>query len=529
MTIAYVVILFGVLVFVHELGHFLAAKLFKVRVEKFSLGFGPKLFSFTRGETTYLLSALPLGGYVRLLGESPVEPYDGPEAERAFSNQHVLKRIVIVLAGPVFNLILPLFLFSLVYLIGWPYIPAKVGEVLPGSPAAQAGLLEGDEILTADGETLRSWDDLTRTIKEGLGRPLDLGIRREGRDLSLRITPQQQEGLTEYGEFKQVGKIGILYVARAAFVGLSDPSSPAALAGLRSQDEILSLDGRAVLSWHTFTQALLAAAGRTVEVRVKGEGGEERTLNVEVPPEVTHPDQLGLYQLNEFLREIADNSAAQDAGLRPGDRLVAISGMPLSHWKTQALLDALDGTPVPVVVERAGQRFEHLLTPRRTEERNPFLGDEVRYRLGLAFYDRYGEVALASEQYFNPLTLIARSTEKTAEIVVMTLIGLGKLVTGEVSSKTVGGPILIYQITSKVRDLLEFFRLIALLSITLAVINLLPIPVLDGGHLLFFGIELVFRRPVNLRIWGVANQVGLTILVALIIFTFYNDLVRLFS
>lgn len=348
-SILSMIILLGVLIFAHEFGHFIVAKKTGVGVLKFSLGFGPKIFGKKIGETEYLLSAVPLGGYVKLLGESDVEGLSEEDQKRSFSRQHVLKRIMIVAAGPVFNVVLALIIFYFVYMIGIPMLTSEIGEVMKDSAAYEAGIQKGDVITAIDGMKVSGWDKITEKIGRSSGNQLKISLQRQGNRLDLSIKPKLQKTINIFGEEVESYKLGI---------------AP---------------------SYKTFIQRL----------------------------------------------------GPLDAG-----------------WA---------------------------------------------------------------------------SLQQTWLIGKMTLISLVKILEGVVSPKTLGGPILIAQMagTQAREGVIPFILFMALLSINLAVLNLLPVPVLDGGHLLFYLIEIVKGSEVSVKSRELANQIGFVALIILMIFVLMMDIERL--
>jgi regulator of sigma E protease len=350
--LAFVVVL-GVLIFFHELGHFLVARLFGVGVEKFSLGFGPRLFGRKVGLTDYRVSIIPLGGYVKMVGEDPTKEMDPAEIHLSFTHKHVFKRMLIVAAGPAFNLLLAVLIF--------------------------------------------------------------------------------------YGIF-QIS---------------------------------------------------------------------------------------GTYILKPSIGGVQENSPAQAAGLQAGDMIAAIDGVPVANWdEMAALITGSEGNPIAITIQRPEwDSFTVSVTPQTTTSKNIFGEDIQRHIIGIS---SAGEVV---NLRLNPLESLVESVKQTYNITKLTIVSIVKLIQGTVSTKTLGGPIMIAEMAGQQarEGAVNLVFFIALLSINLAIINFLPIPVLDGGHMLFFLIEAVTRRPVNTRTREVAQQAGIFILIMLMIFVFYNDITRIFA
>ncbi len=347
-SIVSAIIVLGILIFVHELGHFIFAKIFKVRVEKFSLGFGPKLFGKKIGETEYLISAFPLGGYVKMVGESDIEDLPEEDRSRSLLAKPPWQRILIVVAGPLFNIVFAYFAFITVFMIGVPFATTKIGEVIKDKPAARAGLKADDIVIAVNNHAVSKWSELSRSIIESGGKPLDMRVKRGNETFLVRIVPE-----------------------------------------ITTQKNLL---------------------GDTVKAPI-----------------------IGIAVSNDF------------------------------------------------VIER-----------------------------------------------FGPGESFIKGSEQTWNVVKLTYVALAKIVSRAIPLDTIGGPIMIAKMAGEQAEagIASFVTFMALLSINLGVLNLLPIPVLDGGHLLFYTWECLFRKPVSLKTREVAQQIGLVILIGLMVLAFYNDIVR---
>jgi regulator of sigma E protease len=349
-SIGAAVIGLGLLIVFHEFGHFIVAKMCGVGVITFSVGFGPKLWVKKKGETEYALSAFPLGGYVKMVGEDPDEDVSQADLEKSFARKSLIKRIAIVAAGPGFNLLLAVFLLMLVFVFyGVPVMSTQVSGVESGSPAERAGIMKGDRIVAIDGRPVSGWDELSGAIKSSGGKSLNLQIRRGDEIVNVTVQPIIKEGRSIFGERKDDWMIGI---------------------------------------------------------------GSQVTIE--------------------------------------------------------------KGQPGLAVVK--------------------------------AFYQTYDYAKL-------------------------TLLAFYKMLVGEVSPRNIGGPILIAQMAGQQAQegIGSFLAFLAVLSINLGVLNLLPVPVLDGGHLLFFLVEAVIRKPVSVKVREMAQQVGICLLALLMVYAFYNDIVRFFE
>lgn len=351
MSILSAIILFGFVIFIHELGHFLLAKISGVKVLKFSLGFGPKIIGKRIGDTEYMISAVPLGGYVKMLGEEADEIVEDSERQRAYNNQPVKKRAAIVFAGPIFNILSATVIFFFIYLIGVPTLLPIVGEVLPDSAASKAALFEGDKIIEVDGKKIQYWEDVTEIIHKSAGKTLQLKVQRGNEVISISVTPEKKVVKDIFGEEKEVGLIGI------------KPS------------------------------------GKTIKVK------------------------------SDFFKSI----------------------------------------------------------------KNAVL--------------------------------------KTIDLCLLTILGIIKLIQRIIPAETIGGPIMILQMAEKqaAAGVLNFFAFAALISINLGILNLLPIPILDGGHLLFLSFEAIRKKPLSEKTMMIAQRIGLALIISLMIFAFYNDILRIIS
>ena len=344
------IIVLGVLIFVHELGHFLLAKLFGVGVEKFSLGFGKKILGFKKGETEYLISAFPLGGYVKMVGEGGDVELSEEDKARSFAAKPPIQRIAIVAAGPVFNLLFAWLVFVIVFMIGVPAVTSRIGEVVKDKPAAKVGIQANDVVTGINGKKVDRWDDFARVVADSAGKAVTVQVKRGEAVHSFTVTPETRTGKNLFGESVTTPVIGVV------------------------------------------------AAGDVVT-------------------------------------------------------------------------------------------------------------------------DRFG-----------PGEAFTRGSAQTWNVIKLTFLSLEKLVERAIPLDTVGGPIMIAKMAGQQAAAggASFLAFMALLSINLGVLNLLPVPILDGGHLFFFLVELVLRRPVSLRTREIAQQVGLVLLIGLMVLAFYNDIARYF-
>lgn len=451
MSIIATIVILGVLIFVHELGHFATAKWVDIEVPRFSIGLGPKMFGFTRGETEYVVAWLPLGGYVRMAGMDDMEALEGGEHDaseakssgRDFESKSLPARALVISAGVIMNVLFAWLLFSIIGL-AWGVRqapPPVVGDVLEqfltAETTALAHIPQDARITRVNGTAVSDWSQVQEALNNAMAAD------------SLRL------------EF-----------AAAPTVAVALPA-------------VDSLRGR-----------VLSA----------------------MEPEVHRPARVG---------SVSDDSPAQRAGLEAGDRLVRIAGDTITGWHDMvAAVEHRPGQALPVVVDRDGARVELTLTPDRRELADGML---IRGRIGVAPTQRV--IDAYPRAHMGPLAAVGYGGRETVRITRMILGYLGGLFTGRESPRDVGGPILIYQISEQVVQIGfdAFLNFMALFSINLAILNLLPIPILDGGQLLFLGVEAVRGKALSIEQRMRLSQVGLVLVVAIMVWALANDVLRLFG
>ena len=447
--LAFIIVL-GVLIFFHELGHFLMARLFGVGVEKFSLGFGPRLIGKKIGITDYRLSAIPLGGYVKMVGEEPDAEVVPADTHLSFTHKHVLKRICIVAAGPVFNLLLAVLIFFIFFAItGIEDIRPIIRQVQKDSAAQRAGLRLDDRIVSIDGTKIDAWYDIDKAVTESNGRRLQLGVIRNGALIEIDVRPELKQGVDLLGDNISYFDIGI-----SAF------------------PELMAIVG---------------------------------DVNAGFP--------------------------AEKAGLKKGDQITSINGIPIVSWRQmQSLISSSGGAELTLTIKRGAEVLKIHLTPQHVETKDHLGRAEKRYLIGITNQPiEIPETDLVTKR-LNPIEAAVKSVEQSYSILVLMIRSVAKMIDGSIPKDSLGGPIMIAKMAGDQArlGLDKLIQFIAFISINLAIINLLPIPVLDGGHLLFFLIEAIKGRPVSIKVREVAQQIGLFILLLLIILVFYNDISKLF-
>lgn len=559
-AVAAFIVFIGVLIFVHELGHFLAAKYFNIKVLKFSLGFGPSLLSFTRGETTYQIAAIPLGGYVKMVGDVPGEDVHPDDRGRSFTSAPIYQRAVVALAGPAFNLVFPILCFFAYNVLGPQVIAPIVGQIEIGQPADRAGLKPGDRIVAVDGHRTWSFRRITELISARPGRQVPLEVERDGQQLNLVVTPDAIRDENLFGSPEERGIIAVSTTREGTRVGVVDPQKAL---GFTTGDQVLSVDGHGVTTSDQLVRAIKQAAGKKVaivvsrpEPKVAGDllyasAGQPLTLELEIPADATGLAELGLASSEMFLRKLVPGGAADRAGLRPGDQILAVNGRAIRLFWSYLLeqKNAAD-KPLKLTVARDGQTQEvELVAEAKTCVHDVTKKPTTLYDPGLGLGDLGPEASCSTLQerqqtlahwssVVAPETEEARltlpealwaSVRQTGEVIGFVGTGLFKLFSAEISVDNVGGPIQLFKLAAQAAEVgvFAYLRMLALISVNLGLINLLPIPIFDGGHLVFCLVEAIKRQPVSLRAREAASIIGIAILVALLVLALRNDILSL--
>ncbi len=441
------IVAIAILVVFHELGHYAVARLCGVKVLKFSIGFGKALYTkrFGHGETEWVISAIPLGGYVKMLDEREGEV---PEHElpRAFNHKPVPQRMAIVVAGPVANLLLAVILYFILFVHGVPGLKPVLGEVAPNTPAAAAGLQAKQTIISIDGKATPSWQEIRWVL-------LDLVLQHKAAKFELRNV----QGEESYG----------------------------------------------TLDMNALTAADL-------------DGDFMQKLGLQ-------PYQPPIYPV---IGKLVDGGVAQRAGLQVNDRILRANGQQLALWEDWvSAVRNHPGIKLDIEIERAGSVVKLDLIPEAISENGKTIG-----RIGAAAYiDKAAFDAMVNVVRYPPLAALQEALRKTRDTALVSLKMMGKMIQGEVSLKNLSGPITIadYAGQSAQLGVGAYIGFLALISISLGILNLMPIPLLDGGHLLYYSIELIKGSPVSEGLWEAGQKVGIALLVTMMVFALYNDISRL--
>ncbi len=426
-TILAFVFVLGVLIFVHELGHFLMARRIGVRVLRFSLGFGPRLVGFTRGDTEYCISAIPLGGYVKMAGENPDDPRTGRPDE--FLSKSKWQRFQVLVMGPAMNLILAVVVAAFVLMRGaevpaFQYKAPVVGKVVTGSPAEKAGIQAGDRLLSVAGHDVDTWEDLLIAVGTRPGRATPIALLRNGRELTVTVTPTSE---TKY----EVGDVGVLPDVHP-HVNAVLPGTPAEKAGLQTNDVILAVNGTRIAV--------------------------------------------------------------------PGELIEMISSKP--------------NVPVTLTIARNGKRQDVEVTPQ-LEGKTARIGINIAEDTTIIKPGPIGAFKMSLQKNYDSAKLIFQT--------------VGQLITRETSTRQLMGPLAIAQLSgeSAHAGLIPLFSLMASISLNLGLLNLLPIPVLDGGHIFIMAMEGLARRDFSTRVKEKMLLAGFALLLMLMVTVIYNDLTRI--
>ncbi len=540
MDLVYFAGLMSLLIFVHEFGHFVCAKIFGVKVLMFSIGFGPKVVRLRGRETEYCIGLLPLGGFVKMLEENRQDPVLPEDKHRTFDAKPLWQRTIIVLAGPAMNLLFPVLLYMCVFLAQSEFTAPTVGFVLPGHAAA-GKLQAGDRVLSVNGERITTFAELKRWVKRHPGQELKLKLLRKNEHAEITITPDEHIVRKPLGIVQREGSIGVGPHRPSAVVGVNHRQSAAFRAGLRTFDRVTEVNGKPVASLSELEAIIRQNRGETVPVTylrptlVRGAFGSlgnffvYQSGLVALTPETTGADMFartGMEPVDLYVSRVDLGSSAWQAGLRPGDRLTHIDHAELTGWSM--FEERLLGPPLKsheIRWLRDGRVQE-----ARIETTRPIVVDDAGSpQPAVTIHHWRPHVPARHEGRPSVLNYVLPSAvEETVEVIHFISVGLWKIARGELSLSTLGGPVTVYDVVMQERDKGPGYLLwaMAVISINLGLINLLPIPVLDGGHLVFFAAEATIRRPLPLRVREFASLIGFIMLVLLVGLALRNDVVR---
>ena len=598
------VVLLGVLVVIHELGHFSVAKLLGVRVEVFSVGFGPALLKVKWGETEYRLSMIPLGGYVRMLGETPWQGVDAGDRTRSFLHQTLWKRVAIVAAGPLSNFVLAVFLLT-----GAFWGPQKVAEpvagtVLQGGAAHAAGIRSGDRLIQVGHVSTWTFSEVAQQIRSHPGEAVPVVVQRSGSDgeqqqVHITVTPMVRKAMDPLtGKKKQVGSLGLLHMTSPPQVWVTS-GTMAAEAGLQSLDEALQVDGTPVSSIAQLRAALADRMDQSISLRVRRpnqsptepsataqtviakESDSQQAANQKqfteldlvlpkagpVPTnlqvqqeirryavtaqELQQADlkrqikqtqallhsvgkrlhrQRGITFVGDTIQRVQQDSWAERLGLQKGDQIVALAGEATPHAFAlqQAFSELPQGIHVLGIITGGALvvAATRLGSPVAKADTGPH--PHAQSGLGVVWHQPYRPGVLR-KHHVGLAQALGRAVDQTGKLIHSTLTGLRLLVTGQAPVSQLAGPITIFSMAGQAakQGFTLYIFMMALISINLGLLNVLPIPGLDGGHLFLFMLEAIRGKPLSLKWQRRVLQAGMLLLLVVMGIAVVNDVSRL--
>ncbi len=589
-----VIIGIGLLIFIHELGHFLVAKKIGVRVHAFSLGFGPALIRRQIGETDYRVSLIPLGGYVKLAGEQREDSNSGEDWE--FMSKKPWQRAAVLVAGVTCNTILAFILFIAAFKVGVPFITSEIGQTMPGGPAWEAGIRPGDKIVRIDNVTDPDFEDIFISVAlNGSPAGINMEIERDNETFSVNVVP-------EYDASVGVQRIGIapastLEVDKIFTVENAD--TPAEVSELHANDEILEVNGKAIATVNDFREIVNANPGKELNLAVLR---NDQKIDIKVTPSVVTRWMIGLscatsrldgvkkdsfahslglekgdeivkvnsqdvHGFSELIKTVKDSPdgiitlqvkrdnetnhikltklgeetvkefaegifphygltvdstvegfPAEKSGIKPGDKITSISGKNVTKWsQLLALVTASQGKEFEVTWTHNYETIRKTIKPQKNEK-------NAQGILGVKFREKK---VVRKYGFFKACSVGTHKTVINIKRIYLTIQGF---VSKKLSTKALGGPVLIAQASyaSAQSGIGKLMYFLAIISINLAVINILPVPVLDGGHLMFLGIEKLKGSPVSEKTMAIANYIGMGLVLTLMVYATKNDIMRLF-
>ncbi len=532
------VILLGLLIFVHELGHFLVAKYWKVRVEVFSLGFGKKIFQKKHGDTTYCISLFPLGGYVKMYGDDPSAEISESEKKFSYSHKPVFQRITVVLAGPLMNFFFAIFLFFIIAMTGEQARGPYAGDVEAETQAFAFGFRSGDKFISSDSGQIKTWEDITDRLNQNIGNEISFKVEREGsksvEEIKAKATLGQNPNILSSQEI--VGEIaGLTNSSKASLIGVAS-NSIAFQAGFRTGDLITSINDNKIKYFREIENYFVSLQGQEINVKVDridiNDSNKTTSLDIKFKnSNVPSLQSIGIERSELFLAKVIEDSPAAKAGFKSGDKIVSINGATPKRWED--ILNAVksfdEKNPLVFEVQQDSVINKIEIVPRMTSQMNSNGGEEKRFTIGITPWAMPANPEIVNIKSDSVLKAVVRGYDRTIEVTQMTVISFLRIIQAKISPKSIGGVISIGQAATETfkMGLSQFIQMMAVLSVNLFILNLLPVPVLDGGHLLFYCIEAIKGTPLSMRKLEIAQQIGLVMLVSLMVFALFNDFSRL--
>lgn len=512
--IAIFIIFLGPLVFFHELGHFLFARFFGVKVEVFSIGFGPKLFKFKKGDTEYTLSLIPLGGYVKMFGDNPFDEKElTPEEEAvAYTRKSKWARFWIVFGGPLANFVMAFCIYFSLLAFGEKVPEIKFGKIPTEHDLFAKGVRSGDVLVEINEQEISSFDDLN-LIDSKLE---SISVKRKDKKIKLSFFSTGMEFINSFSTLSPELRAPV-------FVNSKGQSFYIQGVGSTSIEELVESSPKLVvfkqiesgLETKLDIEKIVYSSAPAIKILIKGKFLKSLSLS-------------GFYPRDILVDNIIMNSAADKAKLKKGDIIIAIEGEEiLGFRKLRKMVQGVkEGQALKITVLSSGKEKILSLIPTLQE-----VNGAKHFAIGVysgAIYNKLNKVESRAPSLG---VAFSKALLRTKDGIVKTFLGFKKLITGEVSLKQIGGPLAIgeHAANSFNISLSMFFRLMAIISINLGIINLFPIPVLDGGHIVFIGLEILNRKPLSKKKMQIAQQIGVSFLFLLIFVSLFNDVTRYFG
>lgn len=534
------VFVLSLLVFVHEMGHYLVGRWSGIRIMAFSIGFGPEIVGFTdRHGTRWKLSLIPLGGYVRFFGDEDASSKTDvdqlsamTEEERAqsFAGAKLWKRAATVAAGPIANFILAIAIFAVLFgIYGRTTADPVVAMVTRDGAAAEAGIEPGDRLVAIDGASVTTFDEVQRYVGLRPGRTIVLTVDRDGQKRDFRIVPKLVEDTDQFGNKMEMGRIGIALVDPV--VTAVEPAGPAAKAGLLAGDRLIAVDGNNVATYYDIGRYVSDRPGKSIVLTVR-RNGETRDFPV-VAETLTDTDasgnkkdvgSIGIAPIDPLVASIAPDSPAQATGLELGDRILSVDGRAIgSIGEVQRYAASHADKPMTLSVERNGQTSDVTVTPKKSEEADAFGTPTEIATIGIT--DGQKPIKLRYQAY-GPFQALGEGVKQTGSIVSGTFEYIANVIGGYMKADQLGGPIRVAQLSGQMATLgfSAVLQFAAILSVSIGLLNLMPVPVLDGGHLMFYAIEAVRGKPLGARAQDIAFRIGFAMVLSLMVFATWNDI-----
>lgn len=516
-------VVLGVLIFVHELGHFIMAKRAGILVQRFSFGFGPRLFGVKRGETDYCVSAIPFGGYVKMAGQEDVPgtgDSEGVPEERKFSSKSVAQRMGVIVAGPLMNLVLGFVLFIAVMVMGqevdeW-YFNTKIGAVEKGSPAEEAKLRPNDKILSINGREVENWQDLLLASLSNAEREMAVEVDRDGRVMEFRVRSS---------DFDNSGRprMGVLPFV-PAIIGTPAEGKPAHAAGLQKGDTIVAINGVQVGVDETL-RITNESVGEALEYEIERDGTRfKRTIT---PMAIGTFDEVEQMVVVDGRIRVILRQFAKDTGLWPGDEIQSINGMAVEPEEVDRIIMENPSSKPALGIHRPAKTLFKVFTLRDGKDFSVEVATQQRGIIGIPISGPDVPMPQVVVRY-NIIQAIPRGIAEGWSTFATSVKSVWLILARRVSTKALGGPVFINQLIQEAaREGIDWLlKLVGLISIYLSIFNLLPIPVLDGGHVAFLAVEAVRKKPIDDKYQEALQYVGVVLFVIFFLFITYNDIMR---